>query len=78
MALLFFLNASTSNMQLTFIVYGHLNNVHCRLGDPFPLNWKTLELHCSDTFQPRVAAVISPSLFYIMNPGQGVYSYCSI
>lgn len=36
----------------------------------FPLNWKTLELSCSDTFQPRVAAVISPSLFYIMNPGQ--------
>ncbi|XP_043108998.1 tudor domain-containing protein 1 isoform X2 [Puntigrus tetrazona] len=36
----------------------------------FPLNWKTLELSCTDTFQPRVAAVISPSLFYIMNPGQ--------
>ncbi|XP_051769791.1 tudor domain-containing protein 1 isoform X3 [Ctenopharyngodon idella] len=36
----------------------------------FPLNWKTLELPCSETFQPRVAAVISPSLFYIMNPGQ--------
>uniref|UniRef100_A0A672KST2 Tudor domain-containing protein 1 n=1 Tax=Sinocyclocheilus grahami TaxID=75366 RepID=A0A672KST2_SINGR len=36
----------------------------------FPLNWKTLELSCTDAFQPRVAAVISPSLFYIMNPGQ--------
>ncbi|XP_067286444.1 tudor domain-containing protein 1 [Pseudorasbora parva] len=36
----------------------------------FHLNWKTLELPCSDAFQPRVAAVISPSLFYIMNPGQ--------
>ncbi|XP_058650090.1 tudor domain-containing protein 1 isoform X2 [Onychostoma macrolepis] len=36
----------------------------------FPLNWKTLELSCADTFQPRVAAVISPNLFYIMNPGQ--------
>uniref|UniRef100_A0A8C1UUE8 Tudor domain containing 1 n=1 Tax=Cyprinus carpio TaxID=7962 RepID=A0A8C1UUE8_CYPCA len=29
-----------------------------------------IALSCTDTFQPRVAAVISPSLFYIMNPGQ--------
>uniref|UniRef100_A0A673IGC1 Tudor domain-containing protein 1 n=1 Tax=Sinocyclocheilus rhinocerous TaxID=307959 RepID=A0A673IGC1_9TELE len=36
----------------------------------FSLNWKTLELSCTDAFQPRVTAVISPSLFYIMNPGQ--------
>lgn len=36
----------------------------------FHLDWKTLELPCNETFQPRVAAVISPSLFYIMNPGK--------
>ncbi|XP_051523299.1 tudor domain-containing protein 1-like [Myxocyprinus asiaticus] len=36
----------------------------------FSLDWKTLELPCNETFQPRVAAVISPSLFYIMNPGK--------
>ncbi|XP_056626463.1 tudor domain-containing protein 1 isoform X2 [Triplophysa dalaica] len=39
----------------------------------FHLNWKTLELPCNEIFQPRVAAVISPSLFYIMNPGKGVH-----
>ncbi|KAI7797155.1 tudor domain-containing protein 1 [Triplophysa rosa] len=36
----------------------------------FHLNWKTLELPCNEKFQPRVAAVISPSLFYVMNPGK--------
>ncbi|XP_051530628.1 tudor domain-containing protein 1-like [Myxocyprinus asiaticus] len=36
----------------------------------FSLDWKTLELPCNEIFQPRVAAVISPSLFYIMNPGK--------
>lgn len=51
-----------------------LNNVCCDLGAYFHLDWKTLELPCNETFQPRVAAVISPSLFYIMNPGKGVYS----
>ncbi|KTG35083.1 hypothetical protein cypCar_00018882 [Cyprinus carpio] len=44
----------------------------------FPLNWKTLELSCTDTFQPRVAAVISPSLFYIMNPGQGKENFPTV
>ncbi|KAI4872808.1 hypothetical protein NFI96_016135 [Prochilodus magdalenae] len=34
----------------------------------FPLDWKTVELPRTETFQPQVAAVISPSLFYIMNP----------
>ncbi|TRY85445.1 hypothetical protein DNTS_016109 [Danionella cerebrum] len=42
----------------------------CASSSSFPLNWKTLKLSCKDSFQPRVAAVISPSLFYIMNPGQ--------
>lgn len=41
------------------------------IGASFHLDWKTLELPCNETFQPRVAAVISPSLFYIMNPGKG-------
>ncbi|XP_055032396.2 tudor domain-containing protein 1 [Misgurnus anguillicaudatus] len=36
----------------------------------FHLDWKTLELPINETFQPRVAAVVSPSLFYIMNPGK--------
>ncbi|KAI5623300.1 tudor domain-containing protein 1, partial [Silurus asotus] len=34
----------------------------------FPLDWKTVELPRSETFQPQVAAVTSPSLFYVMNP----------
>ncbi|GAA6110294.1 tudor domain-containing protein 1 isoform X1 [Tachysurus ichikawai] len=34
----------------------------------FPLDWKTVELPHSETFQPQVAAVTSPSLFYVMNP----------
>ncbi|XP_026996164.2 tudor domain-containing protein 1 isoform X4 [Tachysurus fulvidraco] len=34
----------------------------------FPLDWKTVELPHSETFQPKVAAVTSPSLFYVVNP----------
>ncbi|XP_058262771.1 tudor domain-containing protein 1 isoform X2 [Hemibagrus wyckioides] len=34
----------------------------------FPLDWKTVDLPHSETFQPQVAAVTSPSLFYVMNP----------
>ncbi|XP_060794982.1 tudor domain-containing protein 1 [Neoarius graeffei] len=34
----------------------------------FPLDWKTVELPSSETFQPQIAAVTSPSLFYVMNP----------
>ncbi|XP_076855400.1 tudor domain-containing protein 1 [Brachyhypopomus gauderio] len=34
----------------------------------FTLDWKTPALPCNETFQPQVAAVVSPSLFYVMNP----------
>ncbi|KAG9267905.1 tudor domain-containing protein 1 isoform X2 [Astyanax mexicanus] len=34
----------------------------------FVLDWKTIELPKQKTFQPQVAAVTSPSLFYVMNP----------
>ncbi|XP_047672884.1 tudor domain-containing protein 1 isoform X3 [Tachysurus fulvidraco] len=37
----------------------------------FPLDWKTVELPHSETFQPKVAAVTSPSLFYVVNPREG-------
>lgn len=52
---------------------GHSCDDYCHLGAYFHLNWKTLELPCNEIFQPQVAAVISPSLFYIMNPGKGVH-----
>ncbi|KAJ8264715.1 hypothetical protein GJAV_G00152940 [Gymnothorax javanicus] len=35
-------------------------------GGTFPVDWKTVELLRNKPFQPRVAAVVSPSLFYIM------------
>ncbi|XP_061088182.1 tudor domain-containing protein 1 isoform X3 [Conger conger] len=35
-------------------------------GGTFPVDWKTVELPRNKPFQPRVAAIISPSLFYIM------------
>uniref|UniRef100_A0A8B9KBJ0 Tudor domain containing 1 n=1 Tax=Astyanax mexicanus TaxID=7994 RepID=A0A8B9KBJ0_ASTMX len=38
------------------------------LGASFVLDWKTIELPKQKTFQPQVAAVTSPSLFYVMNP----------
>ncbi|XP_019902243.2 tudor domain-containing protein 1 isoform X2 [Esox lucius] len=36
----------------------------------FPLKWKTMELPRNETFQPTIAAVVSPSLFYVLNPIQ--------
>ncbi|KAE8284044.1 Tudor domain-containing protein 1 [Larimichthys crocea] len=36
----------------------------------FPVNWKTVELSSDETFQPYIAAVISPSLFYLFSPDQ--------
>ncbi|XP_066520883.1 tudor domain-containing protein 1 [Hoplias malabaricus] len=34
----------------------------------FPLDWKTVELPCKETFQPQLASVTNPSLFYVLNP----------
>ncbi|KAM3591615.1 uncharacterized protein V6R79_004845 [Siganus canaliculatus] len=36
----------------------------------FPVDWKTLELPLNETFQPYIAAIISPSLFYLLSPSQ--------
>ncbi|XP_067100599.1 tudor domain-containing protein 1 isoform X3 [Osmerus mordax] len=36
----------------------------------FPVDWRTEELPSHETFQPRIAAVVSPSLFYLFNPNQ--------
>ncbi|XP_070783515.1 tudor domain-containing protein 1 [Enoplosus armatus] len=36
----------------------------------FPVDWKTVELPLNETFQPYFAAVISPSLFYLLGPSQ--------
>uniref|UniRef100_UPI0037E92CC5 tudor domain-containing protein 1 n=1 Tax=Semicossyphus pulcher TaxID=241346 RepID=UPI0037E92CC5 len=36
----------------------------------FPLDWKTVELPLNETFQPYFAAIISPSLFYLLGPSQ--------
>ncbi|KAG8008701.1 Tudor domain-containing protein 1 [Nibea albiflora] len=36
----------------------------------FPVDWKTVELSLDETFQPYIAAVINPSLFYLFNPNQ--------
>ncbi|XP_035513908.1 tudor domain-containing protein 1 isoform X3 [Morone saxatilis] len=36
----------------------------------FPVDWKTVELPMNETFQPYIAAVISPSLFYMIGPSQ--------
>ncbi|XP_030611149.1 tudor domain-containing protein 1 [Archocentrus centrarchus] len=36
----------------------------------FPVEWKTVELPLSDTFQPYFAGIISPSLFYLLGPTQ--------
>ncbi|XP_064177328.1 tudor domain-containing protein 1 isoform X4 [Anguilla rostrata] len=35
-------------------------------GGTFPVDWKTVELPRNKPFQPRVAAIVSPCLFYIM------------
>ncbi|KAF3704392.1 Tudor domain-containing protein 1 [Channa argus] len=36
----------------------------------FPVDWKTMELPLNETFQPFIAAVTSPSLFYLLVPSQ--------
>ncbi|XP_042364583.1 tudor domain-containing protein 1 [Plectropomus leopardus] len=36
----------------------------------FPVDWKTVELPLSKTFEPCIAAVSSPSLFYLLGPTQ--------
>uniref|UniRef100_A0A669E863 Tudor domain-containing protein 1 n=1 Tax=Oreochromis niloticus TaxID=8128 RepID=A0A669E863_ORENI len=36
----------------------------------FPVEWKTVELPLSDTFQPCFAAIINPSIFYLLGPTQ--------
>ncbi|KAM4715222.1 tudor domain-containing protein 1 [Anableps anableps] len=36
----------------------------------FPVDWKTVELPLNESFQPYIEAVISPSLFYLLNPMQ--------
>ncbi|XP_023281805.1 tudor domain-containing protein 1 [Seriola lalandi dorsalis] len=53
----------------------------------FPVDWKAVELPPSETFKPYVAAVTSPSLFYVLGPSQDqqklqelmmqVAAYCS-
>lgn len=46
-------------------------------GPSFPLDWKTTKLPPSETFQPYIAAVTSPSLFYLLtsSPGQNIAYY---
>ncbi|XP_035001876.2 tudor domain-containing protein 1 isoform X2 [Hippoglossus stenolepis] len=34
----------------------------------FPVDWKTVELPLNETFKPYIAAVASPSLFYLLGP----------
>ncbi|XP_040922770.1 tudor domain-containing protein 1 [Toxotes jaculatrix] len=34
----------------------------------FPVDWKTVELPLGETFKPYIAAVTSPSLFYLLGP----------
>ncbi|XP_028286193.1 tudor domain-containing protein 1 [Parambassis ranga] len=36
----------------------------------FPVDWKTMELPLNTTFKPYIAAVTSPSLFYLLGPSQ--------
>ncbi|XP_074520237.1 tudor domain-containing protein 1 isoform X2 [Halichoeres trimaculatus] len=36
----------------------------------FPVEWKTVELPLNETFQPYIAAIINPSLFYLPSPRQ--------
>ncbi|XP_074476299.1 tudor domain-containing protein 1 isoform X2 [Sebastes fasciatus] len=36
----------------------------------FPVDWKTVELPLNDTFQPCIAAVTGPSLFYLLGPSR--------
>ncbi|XP_041672490.1 tudor domain-containing protein 1 [Cheilinus undulatus] len=36
----------------------------------FPVDWKTVELPLNETFQPYIAAVINPALYYVLVPKQ--------
>uniref|UniRef100_A0A665VKG7 Tudor domain containing 1 n=1 Tax=Echeneis naucrates TaxID=173247 RepID=A0A665VKG7_ECHNA len=36
----------------------------------FPTDWKTVELPLNETFQPYIAAISSPSLFFVHSPSQ--------
>ncbi|KAM3859960.1 tudor domain-containing protein 1 [Diretmus argenteus] len=36
----------------------------------FPVDWKTVELPHNENFEPCIAAITSPSLFYILSPNQ--------
>lgn len=37
------------------------------LAPSFPVTWKTAELPLNEIFRPCLAAVVSPSLFYLFN-----------
>ncbi|XP_054623238.1 tudor domain-containing protein 1 isoform X2 [Dunckerocampus dactyliophorus] len=39
-------------------------------GPTFPVDWKTMELPINEPFKPYIAAVTSPSLFYLLSPNQ--------
>ncbi|XP_061611469.1 tudor domain-containing protein 1 isoform X2 [Phyllopteryx taeniolatus] len=39
-------------------------------GPAFPVDWKTVELPTTGPFKPYIAAVTSPSLFYLLSPNQ--------
>ncbi|KAL4613012.1 tudor domain-containing protein 1 isoform X1 [Arapaima gigas] len=40
-------------------------------GDAFPTDWCTVELPISKTFQPHIAAVVNPGLFYVLFANKG-------
>uniref|UniRef100_A0AAR2LE68 Tudor domain containing 1 n=1 Tax=Pygocentrus nattereri TaxID=42514 RepID=A0AAR2LE68_PYGNA len=62
--------AQQNRSSIVSIIFNYFgcNSVFSCLAASFPLDWKTVELPCRETFKPQVAAVISPSLFYVMNP----------
>uniref|UniRef100_A0A8C3AMT9 Tudor domain containing 1 n=1 Tax=Cyclopterus lumpus TaxID=8103 RepID=A0A8C3AMT9_CYCLU len=41
-----------------------------RTAMPSEVDWKTVELPLNNTFQPCIAAITSPSLFYLLSPSQ--------
>uniref|UniRef100_A0A8B9K8U9 Tudor domain containing 1 n=1 Tax=Astyanax mexicanus TaxID=7994 RepID=A0A8B9K8U9_ASTMX len=62
--------ASPAQTPLPVLFVLTVSDLKCcsSLGASFVLDWKTIELPKQKTFQPQVAAVTSPSLFYVMNP----------
>ncbi|XP_015245986.1 PREDICTED: tudor domain-containing protein 1 [Cyprinodon variegatus] len=42
------------------------NEIQTSVAAGFPVDWKTVELPLKESFHPHVAAVISPSLFYLL------------